>query len=671
MKATMRTVLLRAILAIIASGALAVTALATPAFAHVTNAGPFTLNVTSGTVQLGSLQLPLPSGSGTGQVDTDGNITIPQSPLQVTDEPFSDEVLGFSLTGTATFQSGPITGTLDPGTGAASLNTSVFASVTFAATLLGAPVGSGTCSIGGSAPADYVPVALTTGSPAGVPYSQQTGTVTVAGDLGQQIVCQPANLSTDLLQIFTGSVSRVVASAAVTPILTDDSHLSLAPNPLAFGDVQVGISKTRTLTFSDPGTDPTYVTGAPVLGGDNPGDFTLVDQSLTCQQASAGFVIPAGGSCSIDVQFMAAAAGGRSATLTVPTSSSDGPQTLTLTGTGINPGLSATPGSLTFGQQVVGTTSASKGVTIANTGTTDLIVTGAQASGDFTADASGCTAQAIAPGQACVISVVFSPTATGSRAGTLSITSNAASSPDSVSLSGTGVAPVISVSPTSVKFGSVLVTTTSTPAAVTVSNGGTSDLTVTSASASGPFGVSSDDCSSAGPIPPGGTCQIEVVFMPVTTGPATGTLTVASDGGTATAALSGTGAPLADLNVSIGASPNPVRKTANLTYAITVRNAGPSDAASTLITDTLPSNVQFVSLTAPSASTCTTPAVGATGTVKCNTGTLAAGTSNQLQVVVKVVAPKGTTILNTVKATSSTTDPDPADNQATVATAVK
>lgn len=85
----------------------------------------------------------------------------------------------------------------------------------------------------------------------------------------------------------------------------------------------------------------------------------------------------------------------------------------------------------------------------------------------------------------------------------------------------------------------------------------------------------------------------------------------------------------------------------------------------------LPSDVQFESLAAPSGSSCTVPAVGATGTVKCNIGALLSGAAAQLTIIMLVVAPKVTTITDTVKVTSSTTDPDLTDNQATAATYVK
>jgi uncharacterized repeat protein (TIGR01451 family) len=644
-------------------------ALAAPASAHIENAGSFTFNVTGGGVRLGLLQVPLPASSMTGQIDSDGNISIPQSSLRVTDEPLTLNSAGVSVSGTATVESSPITGTLEPGSGAASLSTSVFASVTFTGSFDGVQLYSGTCSVGGSASADQIPVTLTTDPPSGVPYSETDGTVTLATAFSNPVVCDPA-LPDALALLFTQPGGQITVSGATTPILLQDARLSVSPNPVSFGDVPVGATKTLTVTFSNSGSDTTYITNLSVSGST---DFhLLLPSSLTCQAGSFAFIVPAGGSCSVDLAFIPTATGDELGTLVVDNTSSDGtPQFLALTGTGINPVLSASPASLDFGQQVVGTTSGAQAVTVANAGTTDLTVTGASASGDFAADDSACTAQPVAPGQACAILVTFSPTATGSRSGILTIKSNALSSPDTVSLSGTGIAPVISVTPGSLQFGSVLVGTTSAPQTVTVGNAGDSPLTVASASTSGPFAVSNDACSGAGPIAPGGTCQIAVVFAPTATGPASGTLTVSSDGGTAKVALSGSGSPLADLNVSIGASPSPVKRKTNLTYVVSVQNAGPSAAPGTVVTDTLPSDVEFVSLAAPSGSSCIAPAIGATGTVKCTIGSLADGATAQLTIVVLVVAPKATTIADTVKVTSSATDPDLTDNQATVWTTVK
>jgi uncharacterized repeat protein (TIGR01451 family) len=637
------------------------------ASAAVGNPGDFTFSVTGGSLTTGLLSFPLPADPMAGQIDSSGAISIPQSSLVLTDQPFSfsqtEGLSSVSVSGTVTVDTTSLSGMLDPATGAASLTTSLFASASFTISVDNLQQYAGTCTIGGSAPADHLPVTITT-DPPGASYNDQTGAVTLAASLGNPVSCNPE--LPPLLQFVVDGPPQLTFSGTTTPVLLPDAHLALTPDPAAFGDVPVGTSKTLTVTLSNPGTVDTSIIDIQVTG-QNAADFTPF---LDCSQ-SFGNGVPAGGSCSMDVIFAPAATGDRSASLVVKNTSADGTQTLSLSGTGTDSAVHLSPTSLAFGQQVVGTTSQPTPITVANSGTTRLTISDVSVSGGFAADASGCLAQPVPVGQTCVINVTFSPTATGTRASILVITSNALSSPDTVALNGTGVAPVVTVGPGSLAFGTVPIGTVSSPQNVTVTNAGTSDLHVSAASVSGSFVISADGCSGGNALAPGASCQIGVQFAPAGTGSAIGILAIASDGGTATVALSGSGTPSADLNVSIGAAPNPVHRNKDLTYMITAQNAGPSVASGTLIVDQLPANVQFQSLSAQAGSSCTTPAAGSTGTIKCSIGSLALGSSAQLQIVVLVVAPKGVTISDSVKVASNTFDPDPQDNQATVATSVQ
>ncbi|MFZ1087356.1 MAG: protease pro-enzyme activation domain-containing protein, partial [Terracidiphilus sp.] len=96
-----------------------------------------------------------------------------------------------------------------------------------------------------------------------------------------------------------------------------------------------------------------------------------------------------------------------------------------------------TPTSLTFGAQATGSTSASQMVTLQNTGTGTLTISSIAASGVFSQN-NGCGVT-LAPGANCTISITFTPLADGLVTGTLTVTDNAASSPQTVSLSGTGI----------------------------------------------------------------------------------------------------------------------------------------------------------------------------------------------------------------------------------------
>jgi hypothetical protein len=98
--------------------------------------------------------------------------------------------------------------------------------------------------------------------------------------------------------------------------------------------------------------------------------------------------------------------------------------------------LSTSPTSLTFGSQALNTTSNPQAVTVTNTGNAAASVSGITASGDYL-QSSNCGGT-IAAGAACTVSVSFRPVASGTRTGTLTITSNATNSPTTVPLTGTG-----------------------------------------------------------------------------------------------------------------------------------------------------------------------------------------------------------------------------------------
>jgi hypothetical protein len=100
--------------------------------------------------------------------------------------------------------------------------------------------------------------------------------------------------------------------------------------------------------------------------------------------------------------------------------------------------VTLSPSSLTFSNQAVGTTSGPQVVTLTNTGSATLTISSIAANGDF-APISACTAS-LGAGSACTVSVAFTPTAGGTRTGTLTFTDSASGSPQTVSLTGTGLA---------------------------------------------------------------------------------------------------------------------------------------------------------------------------------------------------------------------------------------
>jgi F5/8 type C domain/Abnormal spindle-like microcephaly-assoc'd, ASPM-SPD-2-Hydin len=98
--------------------------------------------------------------------------------------------------------------------------------------------------------------------------------------------------------------------------------------------------------------------------------------------------------------------------------------------------LSASPSSLSFGSETVGSTTSAQTVTVSNSGTVAASVSSVSVSGPFSQ--TNTCGSSIAAGGSCTVSVKFAPTASGTASGTLSVASNAPGSPLSVALSGTG-----------------------------------------------------------------------------------------------------------------------------------------------------------------------------------------------------------------------------------------
>ena len=308
------------------------------------------------------------------------------------------------------------------------------------------------------------------------------------------------------------------------------SHFALSPNPLAFGSVLIGQFNTITLTLSNSGSDPAHLTGAPAATGPNPGDFAPDPTSITCPTTGGGGpYVPAHGSCTISFKFTPGGPGLRSATFTFPNDSLDGPQAVTMTGTGVVPVATLTsPASVDFGALNAGQSS-TKTVTLSSTGTIPVMINAASIAGaDYSVVSDSCSGLSLNPGSTCTVTLKYTAAGTpGASNGTLKVTSNATSSPNTIALTGSSISP-------------------------------------------------------------------------------------------------------ADLNVSIGVNTKISKTAGDMAYTITIFNAGPGAAPGTLVVDALPSTELFQALVAPAGVTCTKPAVGASGTVKCNVGTLAAGASVSL-----------------------------------------
>ncbi len=195
--------------------------------------------------------------------------------------------------------------------------------------------------------------------------------------------------------------------------------------------------------------------------------------------------------------------------------------------------------TLTFAKQAIDTTSAAKIITLTNTGTIPLAINNVAIIGDFAVSANTC-GSALAVGKKCKISVAFTPTQLGLLTGTLTITDNAANSPQTVALSGSGVPPV-TLSPTSATYPKRTVGTTSPAKTFTLTNYQSITLGSIAIETTGDFAVSATTCTTS--LPARGKCKISVTFTPTGTGTRTGQLRVSDSASNSpqTSSLTGTG----------------------------------------------------------------------------------------------------------------------------------
>ena len=215
----------------------------------------------------------------------------------------------------------------------------------------------------------------------------------------------------------------------------------------------------------------------------------------------------------------------------------------------ISPILSPSLGnqSLTFGNQFVGTTSTAQSFTIINTGPGPFVMRVTLLSGsnsnDFSIETNTCWGTAVLPGDSCVMSVAFTPSADGGRTATLIFYNNVFDSPHTIPLTGTGLLPTASVSPTSLTFLDLPVGSTSPGQTVTLSNTSTAPLPIASIATSGDFARTTNCPISPATLAAETSCTIDVTFSPTVIGARTGALTISSNasGSPHTVGLSGNG----------------------------------------------------------------------------------------------------------------------------------
>jgi len=322
--------------------------------------------------------------------------------------------------------------------------------------------------------------------------------------------------------------------------------LTLAGSGLAFNPQTVGVpSAAQSMTIANTGNVPVTLFSTVASG----------DYSVTgCVQT-----LNPGAICGARVTFTPTAAGTRTGVVTITDSTALSPHTFTLTGTGVAAAqtLTITPSSLVFADLAVGQTSRTLAITVTNTGDFPVTFDRIVESGDFHITSTSCSVLSFrTPPATCTVNVEFTPTATGARTGSIVLTDTATGSPQTVSLSGNGLAvsATATLSPATLAFNNQPQGEASVAQNVVLTNTGNVPIDIDSATFVGadPGDFSQTNFCIPGSITPTRTCTVTVTFTPTATGSRTATLNIVDDAGTQSVALSGTGTTA---NLSIGFAP--------------------------------------------------------------------------------------------------------------------
>lgn len=215
-------------------------------------------------------------------------------------------------------------------------------------------------------------------------------------------------------------------------------------------------------------------------------------------------------------------------------------------------GAISVPDGHTFATRNVGSTSSVWSFVVGNPGSRPLIVSSVAISGanaaDFLLAGGTCLVAPVAVGGTCTIGVRFSPTAAGQRQASVDIVDDTVHGTHAIPIAGVATLPVanLTVTPASLAFGNVVVSTASATKTVTVKSTGTIPLTVSSVAVGGAnpteFTLVGQTCTAA-PLAIGATCTVSLAFKPTAAAARSATVRITTDApsGVAVVPITGTG----------------------------------------------------------------------------------------------------------------------------------
>jgi hypothetical protein len=279
-----------------------------------------------------------------------------------------------------------------------------------------------------------------------------------------------------------------------------------------WGDpVNIGAkSPPQAFTIENTGNAALKITSIKMAGLNSP-DFRLTNK--------CGISLAAGKSCEISVTFAPTTGLPEIAYVSISNNAVGSPHNIRVIGTGNGPSVVVNPGYLAFGREDIGIASAAQTITVANSGSLPVDVSGITITGtnsNLFSQSNDCST--IQVNANCTINVSFTPQVTGQFSASLNIEDNAGG-PQQVSLTGVGVQPNAVISPNQISFGQVKVGSSSSPQPITLTNNGNGTLLISSITFSGPNpGDFSETNTCNGVLASQSSCTINVTFKPTTQG---------------------------------------------------------------------------------------------------------------------------------------------------------
>ena len=425
---------------------------------------------------------------------------------------------------------------------------------------------------------------------------------TTSGDFPTAVTTQEA----------LGGFQSQCASCGLNPAVSDAFAAEIGESPALMPSVYFNVGRVNfNAVGSGGGSQPVVVVNGGeanlhildvAVSGPNASDFSLSNtSSCLAQPIAPGPAVL----CSFDVVFAPTSSGPESAVVLVTDDAPGSPQELEITGNGTAALVTASPGTLSFGNQPENVQSQPQEITVANLGgqpvTISAIVPGGADTGEFILAPGGgqnsppCSlSAAVPPAGQCVLKVIFDPNALRTFNAQIQFGETAGqntSLQQTVTLTGVGVpaAPIAGLTQSSLTFGSQSVGAASGSQTVTMTNVGSAPLNISQVALSGPN--ASDFAmvppASGTPCPSGGTtlalqasCNVAVQFAPQTAGAKSAMLVFTDNAapGSQQVALSGTAVAAASLQVSppslaFGAQSE---STTSAPLSITIANSGGS-----------------------------------------------------------------------------------------------